>query len=319
MLNEPANSLIEESSRYFAACKAGNDECVKLAFALLGKAIRRRFPRCLSAIVFRLIASGDFARAKGLITALGVLPQSLDTENARAADSTRADESAFARTKMAARERSDAGRGPGAIRQGRAGARSGAAEFGLSHPGLNLPAADANAVRLQLMRLGRFTAQPEAFWGQFLRDLPRAPRTLRCAPPASGRPWEARARTPRARMWCACSGPCFDIDSAEERGCGRDPEALARVGSESKTADALREFDFAVALRIGSPIDVKGALAAIKDDTARRAADITALNHAMAEGDETDAAFPSWIPSLHRNCSAIGCWRPPFPPGDCLG
>ena len=159
---------------------------------------------------------------------------------------------------------------------------------------LNLPAGDANAVRVQLMRLGRFTAQPEVFWGQFLRDLPRGAENFALALRLPARGAGKRGRGRHARGRGAHLTTVFDIDSADER---RVMEEILKpfraVDRESKTADALREFDFAVALRIGSPIDVKGALAGIKDDTARRTADITTLNHAIAEWRRDLASFPA--------------------------
>ena len=315
-LNEPASSLIEQSERYFAACKAGNDECVRLAFALLGKPFTGASRDVFQHIVFRLIASGDFEKAKGLITALGVLPQSLDSENAKAAIQ-------LALMKGLAREQkwrpvNEAIRDVVLARFGKdepaPSAEPPTSDYRIL--ALNLPAEEANVVRLQLMRHGRFTAQPDAFWGQFLRDLPRNAKNfaLRSASLRSGlgSAGDDGTRADVARMLATV----FDIDSADERRVADEIlKPLRELDRESKTSDAVREFDFAVALRIGSAFDVKGALAGIKEDTARRTADITTLNHAVADGNETllrflvDSISPQELLSDRMLAASLSAWR----------
>ena len=96
MLNEPANSLIEESSRYFAASKAGNDECVKLAFTLLARPFAGASRDVFQHIVFRLIAVGRFCQGEGSDHGARRSPAIAGQRECQSGDATRADESAFA-------------------------------------------------------------------------------------------------------------------------------------------------------------------------------------------------------------------------------
>jgi len=120
-----------------------------------------------------------------------------------------------------------------------------------------------------------------------MRDLDRSPENFKLRTDAlraaleSAKDDEVRADVIRMVI------SVMDIDSAEERAAAEEVlKPYRKEDEQSKAADALRSYDFSVALRTGAPIDVKAALATIKEDQSKRAAQATALNYGIAASDK---------------------------------
>jgi tetratricopeptide (TPR) repeat protein len=286
-INPQAEEVIAQAESYFAALKAGDEECLQLGESLVQKPFVGAARDVFQHLVVHLSAKGEFEKARRLIDALGAMAPAMDPENAKAAIQ-------LAMLKILSHDQKWRPANH-AIREMVLN------RFGKDSPepvpavpssdyrmlSLNLPAEEATRLRLQIIRNGIFTGQPDYFWVQFLRDLPRTAENLdlRSAAlrQAIGSALDDETRAEAIRM----TTEVMDIDSPEERRVADQVLAPQRqANSFGKSADALRLFDFWVALRTGAPLDVRAALPMMKDDQTKRFANTVALSSALAAGDE---------------------------------
>jgi len=286
-LNPQAEEVIGQAESYFSACQGGDEECLQLGESFLQKPFTGAARDVVQHIFSRLSANGEFEKAKRLIDALGAVAPALDPENQKGSIQL-----AMLKTLSRDRKWRPANNALREIVLGRFGKES--PDPAPSVPtsdyrmlSLNLPANEATQVRLQAIRTGHFTGQCDAFWAQFMRDLPRTPENLVLRSMVLRTAIESapddETRAEAVRM----ATEVMDIDSPEERAVAA--EALApqrKANNVAKTADALRLYDFWVALRTGAPMDVRATLPMIKDDQTKRFANTVALSSALGAGDE---------------------------------
>jgi tetratricopeptide (TPR) repeat protein len=283
-----AEDVIEQAETYFAARKAGDEECLQLGESLLQKPFTGASRDVFQHLVSRLSSKGEFEKAKRLIDALGAIAPAMDPENEKnvvqlASLKTLSHDEKWRPANNAIRE----------IVLNRFGKESPepapavpATDYRMLS--LNLPAAEATKVRLQAIRNGYFTGQCDYFWVLFLRDLPRTPENLTLRSTVLRTAIESAPDDETRAEAIRMTSEVMDIDSPEERGIAFELLAPQRKTNNSgKTADALRLLDFWVALRIGAPLDVRAALPMIKDDQTKRFANTVALSSALASGDES--------------------------------
>ena len=287
-LNPQAEEAIAQAESYFAARQSGYEDCLQLGESLLDKPFTGASRDVFQHIVSHLSAHGEFEKARRLTGALGAMAPAMDPENAKSAIQ-------LAMLKIVSHDQK--WRPPNnAIREivlGRFG--KDAPESAPAVPSsdyrllsLNLPAREAAQVRLQAIRLGRFTGQCDYFWVQFLRDLPRTPENLILRSTALRAAIESASDDETRAEAVRMTTEVMDIDSPEERGIAAELLAPQRkTNNFANTADALRLFDFWVALRTGAPMDVRAGLPTIKDDGSKRFANTVALSSALAAGDES--------------------------------
>ena len=287
-LNPQAEDLIAQAETYFAAVKGGHQECLQLGESLVRKPFTGASRDVFQHIVSRLSSNGEFEKAKRLIDALSAMAPAMDPENQKGAIQL-----AMLKTLSHDQRWRPANN---AIRD------IVLSQFGkdTSDPipavpnsdyrilSLNLPAQEANKARLQAIRIGHFTGQCDYFWVQFMRDLPRTPENLVLRSTALRAAIEAAPDDETRSEVIRMTTEVMDIDSPEERAGAAELLAPQRKANNfAKTADALRLFDFWVALRTGAPLDVRAALPMIKDDQMKRFANTVALSSALAAGDES--------------------------------
>ena len=286
-LNPQAEEVIAEAESYFVARKGGDAECVQLADSLLRKPFTGASRDVFQHIVTHFSANGQFEKAKRLIDALGAMAPAMDPENAKAALQ-------LAMLKLLSHDQKwrPANNAMREIVLGRFGKDSPEPAPAIPNAdyrifSLNLPAQEATQLRLEAIRIGHFTGQCDYFWVQFLRDLPRTPENLVLRSAALRAAIENAPDDETRAEAIRMTTEVMDIDSPEERGIAAEVLAPQRKANDiSKTADALRLFDFWVALRTGAPLDVRAALPLIKDDQTKRFANTVALSSALAAGDE---------------------------------
>jgi tetratricopeptide (TPR) repeat protein len=287
-INPQAEDVLEQAEGYFAALKAGDDACLQLGESLLRKPFTGASRDVFQHIVIRLSAHGEFEKAKRLIDALGAMAPAMDPENQKAVIQ-------LAMLKVLSHDQKWRPANQ-AIRE------LVLSRFGQDSPGrvpavpssdyrmlaLNLPAQEATRLRLRAIRIGYFTGQSDYFWVEFLRDLPRTAENLVLRSAALRAAIESAPDDETRAEAIRITTEVMDIDSPEERAIAAQLLAPQRkVNNLAKTADALRLFDFWVALRTGAPMDVRAALPMIKDDQTKRFANTVALSSALAAEDES--------------------------------